>query len=262
MALDVERIKKLVKDYGVKSDSENGQNFLVDDAVLGREVDAAGLGREDTVLEIGPGFGALTEELIKRCAVVAIEKDVGIYSYLINKYELSPELTLINGDVLEMVLPKFNKVVSNPPYNIVDRILEKLLHYEFDTGVMVLPKTISDQLVGDAEQTRLSFVQRLFFSFENVMDVPKEAFYPQPRVTSRMLKFVTRKGGMMKEIMLHDEMTLKNAIMRADYAVNGSTKNASRHMIESVKTELGDSLGMEVKGLGLKELEKLSVLLG
>ena len=260
MTVDLETVKKLVKDYGISSDNKNGQNFLINKDFLDIELDAAELKQEDVVLEIGAGFGALTEELLKKCTVIAIEKDVGIYSYLINKYELRSNLTLVNGDALEMAFPAFNKIVCNPPYNIVDRILNKLIRYDFDLGVMMLPKSISDQLTGNSEQTRISFIQRAFFDFQGITDVPKSAFYPEPRVTSIMVKFRRKRNDMMQEIIKHDEMTLKNAIMRSDYVLNSKTKRESKIKIESVRETVGDLLDKEVKRFNLGELEMVQKL--
>ena len=76
MTVDLETVKKLVKDYGISSDNKNGQNFLINKDFLDIELDAAELKQEDVVLEIGAGFGALTEELLKKCTVIAIEKGV------------------------------------------------------------------------------------------------------------------------------------------------------------------------------------------
>lgn len=244
-------IIKLVKDFGIKSDNENGQNFLVDEDTLAKEIGSAELNETDTVLDIGAGFGSIETEARKICHIIAVEKEIKCYSYLIDKYELDPNVEIINADALDMVYPKFNKIISNPPYNIADRLLEKISFYDFDTGVMILPNTIAQQLLSKKEDTVFSAVQKIFFDFTEITEVTKNAFYPVPRVTSRMIKMTKKQNGVMQEIFRRREMTLKNAIINGLIAVEYKTKREGRTEFSGIPDE--------IKNIGYKEVKKLTV---
>lgn len=257
MADLLDATKTLIKDYGINDAKIKDQIFLVDEGVLDREVMSQNLKQSDVVLEIGPGFGYLTEKISKLCKVVAVETDVKLHSYLINKYELNEKVQLINADILSTVIPKFNKIISNPPYNIVDRIFSKLIHYDFESGTMVLPKNISEDLINDASNKKFPLVQRQFFEFSQLEVVPKESFYPQPRVISIMLKFSRKPKSLVQLVLKRDEMTVKNSIERAYQDIEMQTKRESRASVAAIQEKLGELGKKEVKKLDYQEISKL-----
>jgi 16S rRNA (adenine1518-N6/adenine1519-N6)-dimethyltransferase len=247
----------LINDFKLNDLDAYGQNFLVDETIIKKEVASAELKKEDVVLDIGTGFGYLLEEIKKMCDVIGVEKDVKIFSYLLNKYELSKEVKLINGDVLKIVFPPFTKIVSNPPYTIVDRILNKLTRYVFDSGVMILPKTIADGLTGPSKTNKFFITQKIFFDFKEVMEVPKEAFYPAPRVISKMIKFEKRPYDFIQGIMKRDEMTVKNAILRSHQELGDKTKRESKEFLAGLDMEKLKFKDKEIKSLTTDELTTL-----
>ena len=251
-------IRTLMNDYSFTPSEENSENFVVDENILNKEISSAELSSNDIVLEIGSGFGFLIDRIIKICPVIAVENDTKLFSYLTNKYELNQKVTLINADFLEMIPPSFTKIISNPPYGIVDRIMYKLIHYDFLSGVMILPKTLSDTLL-DGKSTRLSFILKQFFSFEKIMDVQKEAFFPVPRVTSEMMKFTRLKESMMNRVLLYENSLVKNAILIAYQDLNRKTKRESREALASIAKDddLNRILTRTVKSLNLNELQLL-----
>ncbi len=255
----VEYTKLLIDDFDLRNLDKNGQNFLVDEAVLKTEIENAELKPQDIVLDIGSGFGYEIAFISQICRVIAVEKNVKIFSYLVNKYELNKNVELINDDFLTFVPPAFTKVVSNPPYDITDRILNKLLRYRFDSAVMILPKSVSDDLcaLSYGKRTKFSAIQRVFFDFHPITDVPKTAFYPQPRVTSRMVKMVRRPQDLMQEILKKDEMTVKNAILRTYQHFEDKTKRESRELLKSMSGDISGIEQKEIKKLSLKELDTL-----
>ncbi len=251
------RTSLLIKGFGLDRLNDSGQNFLVDEDIIKKEVKVADLNKNDIVLEVGAGFGYELAEIIKTCSAIGIEKDVKIFSYLINKYELNPSVKLVNGDVLKLVLPNFTKLISNPPYNIVDNILSKLMRYDFLSGVMILPNTLSQELLADASSNKFSIIQKIFFNFSEIMEVPKDAFYPIPRVTSRMLILKKRPKDFLQSVMLKDEMTVKNAILRAHQDLDNKTKRESRDTFSSLDVNAITFKDKEIKKLGLEELKTL-----
>lgn len=249
---------KLVRDFRIKSSNENGQNFLVDDSILAEEIRQAGLRESDVVLDIGAGFGSIESEARKKCKVIAIEKEIKCYSYLLDKYEIDQNVQLINADALDMIYPKFNKVVSNPPYSITDRILDKLLFYDFEIGIMIIPNTMAAQLLSEENSTRFSAVQKIFFGFSEIMKVGKEAFYPQPRITSRMVKIVRRPNDIRQQIFRRREMTLKNAVISGLNELHGATKKEGKKTFSDLPNKIKALGGKQVKRLSLDEIDSLA----
>ncbi len=115
-------IKRILSGLGIRPDKRHGQHFLTDDRLLRRQADYAEISDSSTVLEIGPGLGALTERLLEMAGkVVAVEYDRKLCEYLECRFEpeiADKKLSIIPGDALEATLPKFDKVVANLPYNI------------------------------------------------------------------------------------------------------------------------------------------------
>jgi 16S rRNA (adenine1518-N6/adenine1519-N6)-dimethyltransferase len=194
-----ETITKLVKDFDIKGDNDSGQNFLVDENVLEIEINEAHLVSEDTILDIGAGFGSIETKASKKCHVIAIERDIKCYSYLIDKYEINANIQIVNADALNMIYPEFTKIVSNPPYNIADRIIEKISHYNFADSIMILPKTMADELCSIQSHTSFSAINKLFMEFYKIMEVERTSFFPEPRVTSVMVRIKKKENNILQD---------------------------------------------------------------
>src|SRR3990167_5903415 len=132
-----------------------GQHFLKSERALRTMVEAGKVTKEDTVLEIGPGRGVLTEKLLAvGCQVIAVEKDDGLFELLEQKFAkeiASSKLTLIHDDILNFKLKIENyKLVANIPYNITGAILKKILEtdYQPETMVLLVQKEVAERIVG------------------------------------------------------------------------------------------------------------------
>ncbi|MCL4372855.1 methyltransferase [Candidatus Parvarchaeota archaeon] len=250
-------IIKLVDDYKIKSSNENGQNFLIDEEILKEEIEKCELKPSDLVLDIGAGFGSIETMASKQCKVIAIEKEIKCYSYLIDKYEIDPNVQIINADALEIIYPRFNKIISNPPYNISDRIIDKLAFYDFQFGVMILPNTISKQLLSKESNNKFSAIQKIFFQFEEIDEVKKEAFYPVPRITSRMIKITKKQNDIAQEIFRRGEMLLKNAFMNGKIALDYKTKKESKQEFQELPNNIKSLGSKQVNELTLNEIEEV-----
>lgn len=251
----------LVKSFQLGDLNSSGQNFLIDETVLKKEITLADLKSSDVVLDIGAGFGYEISEIRKLCKIIGVEKNFKIFSYLINKYELDSNVKLINGDALKIVYPKFNKVISNPPYNIADRILQRLGMCDFESGVMILPKGIAESLTGTGQQNRMSITLRVFIEFEEIETVPKEAFYPAPRVVSKLLKLKRIPYNFVQSVLKRDEMTVKNAILRAHQELEQKTKRESREFLSKLDVGSLQFKDKEIKKLNANELSVLLTFL-
>jgi 16S rRNA (adenine1518-N6/adenine1519-N6)-dimethyltransferase len=167
-----------------------GQHFMIDEKVLSKVVDIADIGKDDKVLEIGPGRGALTGLLLKKCSVSAIERDGKLIEELKSSY---PDLDLIYADAIKADWPRFNKCVSNLPYQISKKFVLKLLQQKFDLCVVVLQREFAKKLVakpGDKSYGVVSVCAQFCSDMSLLDEIPKNAFRPQPKVKSQIVQIV------------------------------------------------------------------------
>jgi len=168
------------------------QHFLTDEQVLGRIIEYGRLNHSDTVLEIGAGYGNLTEKLAQKAGkVIAIEVDPELASSF-NRLE---NVELIIGDALEQDFPHFNKVISNLPYSISSQVTFKLLEYEFDMGILMYQHEFAQRMVaspGGKDYGRLSIAVQYRANVEILEIVPRLAFNTPPKVYSAIIRLVPR----------------------------------------------------------------------
>jgi len=175
-----------------------GQNFLIDPNIAQLEVIYADIKKDDVVLEVGPGKGILTNLLAKNAKnVIAVEIDKNLFKSL--KETLPSNVTLIHSNVLKLDfenLPKFNKVVSNLPYQISSPFTFKLLDYSFNLAVLVYQKEFAERIIakpGSKKYSRLSVNVYYKSECSLLRIVSKSVFYPIPKVDSAIIKLVPRK---------------------------------------------------------------------
>jgi len=176
-----------------------GQNFLIDKNIAELEVKQADIKDNDIVLEIGPGIGILTKFLAKKAKkVIAIEIDEKLINNL--KRVLPGNVDLIHENALNIdfeTLPKFNKIVSNLPFQISSPITFKLLDYDFELAILIYQKEFAERLVassGSKNYSRLSVGIYYKSKCEIIRIIPKTCFRPQPKVDSSMIKIIPRKS--------------------------------------------------------------------
>ena len=175
-----------------------GQNFLIDPNIAQLEIEYADLKKSDVVLEVGPGKGILTNLLAKKVnKVIAVEIDEKLIKSL--KKILPSNVILINNDVIKLNfnnLPKFNKVVSNLPYQISSPFTFKILDYNFDLAILIYQKEFADRIVakpGNKKYSRLSVNVYYKSECRLLRNISKNVFYPIPKVDSSIVKLVPRK---------------------------------------------------------------------
>lgn len=186
------RAKHLLSLYKVLPKKRWGQSFLVDKALLKRMIFYASINKESVVLEIGAGLGFLTQALSKVCKrVIAVEVDSKLVKILRDQLRDLQNVKLIEGNVLSVSVPSFDKVVSFPPYNISSPLLFWLLEKEFDCAVLVFQKEFVERLIaplGSKGYGRLTVITSYLTDVELLDFVPRNRFYPPPNVDSVIIR--------------------------------------------------------------------------
>lgn len=228
-----------------------GQNFLIDKNVAMREVRYAKITKEDVVLEVGPGTGILTRLLAEKAKkVIAIEIDEKIIKNLKGKFPSNVEL--IHKDALKVdfeTLPKFNKIVSNLPFQISSPITFKFLDHGFNLAVLIYQKEFADRMnaiPGRKDYSRLSVGVYYKAICELLETIPKTCFKPQPKVDSCAVRLIKRKKP---PFFIVDETFFFDL-----------TKNLFNHRRKKIKNILNNLYGIQGNDLPFldKRVEELS----
>ena len=178
-----------------------GQNFLQDSRIIADIIRAVRPQPADTVVEIGPGLGAITEPLAAKLDCLHVcEIDRDIIGYLKTR-PYAGKLVIHEGDVLQFdfaSVPGRKKIVGNLPYNISTPLLFHLSRYadEVEDMHFMLQKEVVERMVaepGSNDFGRLSVMLQYFFEMEKLLDVPPEAFSPAPKVDSAVVRLIPTK---------------------------------------------------------------------
>ncbi|MEB3102400.1 16S rRNA (adenine(1518)-N(6)/adenine(1519)-N(6))-dimethyltransferase RsmA [Ferviditalea candida] len=202
------RTKELLQKYGLTLKKSLGQNFLVDRNILLKIVNAAGLDSAKGALEIGPGIGALTQQLAETAGkVAAVEIDQRLIPVLEDVLRPYPNVKIIHGDVLKVnlraVLADYFSglqgisVVANLPYYVTTPIVMRLLEERlpFENIVIMIQKEVAERMAakpGSKDYGSLSVAVQYFSEPELVAQVPRTVFIPQPNVDSTVIRLKLR----------------------------------------------------------------------
>jgi 16S rRNA (adenine1518-N6/adenine1519-N6)-dimethyltransferase len=192
--MDRNETSRLIIERNVRPRKSKGQNFLTDDRVALRHIGFADIERDDTVLEVGPGLGMLTEKLIDVCNnVTAIELDEKLADHIEETFK--DKVKLIRGDALDTEWPHFDRFVSNLPYSISTPAIFKLLSYDFKKAVVMVQKEFAERMTakrGEVDYSRLTV--NIYYRAECriLENVPASRFKPRPKVDSALVEIVPR----------------------------------------------------------------------
>ncbi|MSQ59804.1 MAG: 16S rRNA (adenine(1518)-N(6)/adenine(1519)-N(6))-dimethyltransferase RsmA [Betaproteobacteria bacterium] len=196
-----------------------GQHFLQDRAIVARIADAIGPRPGETIVEVGPGTGVLTQALLERGAVVqAVEIDRDLAARLRERFANRP-LTLHVGDVLKFDLSTFGsapRIAGNLPYNISTPLLFQIAAQlpGLMDGHFMLQKEVVDRMVAQpstSEYGRLSVMIQCRFAAEKLFGVPPDAFDPPPKVESAVVRIkpLIRPAAMIEDPVLFGELVTR-----------------------------------------------------
>lgn len=258
-------VRRLLQDYGLQADKNFGQNFLVDANVLQSIVQAAHIRDDDTILEIGPGLGVLTRELLQRAKnVTSVELDKRLIPLLQDTLP-TRNFQLVQGDALEFplhTLPEDSLLVANLPYNVATTLVINCLEsLRFKRLVFLVQKEVAERLVaqaGDVAYGAISLLCRYFAEAEIIRHVKPSAFMPPPKVTSSVVRLVARANTtpdpqlfkLIKEGFSHRRKTLKKNLLMAGY---------QKEHVEHAFAEVGIDTKVRAEELMLEQFQQLTM---
>lgn len=194
--------RAVLEAHGFSFQKKYGQNFLIDGNILDNIIDAAGITKDDFVLEIGPGIGTMTQRLCEEAReVVAVEIDKTLIPILDDTLSSYKNWSVINQDILKVDIKKLAeekndgkpiKVVANLPYYITTPIIMGLFesHVPLESITIMIQKEVADRMQegpGSKEYGALSLAVQYYSNPQIVCDAPPSCFMPQPKVTSTVI---------------------------------------------------------------------------
>lgn len=243
---------KILKENNIKLDRRKGQNYLIDSNILHKIVNYANLSKDDTILEIGAGVGTLTIPLAKNSSkVIAIEQDQKIAAIL--EKRLSDlgirNVEVLTADATKIDFPKFNKVVSNLPYKISSPITFKLLEYDFDFAILMYQLEFAQRMVakpGDSNYSRLSLMLHFCADIELLFEVSKHCFFPEPKISSAVIKLIPNKKAEIDEffkrtsraLFQHKKKKVRNALLDSFHEIAPLDKKEAKKVVSKLNPDL------------------------
>lgn len=272
--------KFILDKYHITANKNLGQNFLIDDEAVTGIIDAAKVSKEDLIIEIGPGLGTLTKELLeKEGKVICIELDKRMMEILEDRFSMYTNFKVINEDVLKVNLKdliqqekiKTAKIVANLPYYITTPIIMKLLEDRLDieTITVMIQKEVADRLVtepGTGDTGAITYAIHYYTEPKRVLEVPNTAFIPAPKVNSSVIQLEILKTPSVK-VENEEELfkLIKIAFMQKRKtlinALANSKKYGNKEQIEKVLRELKIDLQIRPEKLTLEQFAELSNLI-
>ncbi len=234
-----EHLFYLISKYSLNPKRDLGQNFLIVPDIIERNIERAEVSKGDTVLEIGPGLGVLTDPLSKRAGrVYAIEKDPRLVEVLRKEYGW-PNVEIIQGDAVKVAFPEFNKVVSNLPYQVSSPITFKILRHDFDVAVLIYQLEFAERMIakpGTRNYSRLSLMVRAKADAELVERIGRGAFWPRPKVDSAVIVMrpkpkderIELDENLVRTLFQHRKSTVRAALKKSPHMIGLSKGDITR----------------------------------
>jgi 16S rRNA (adenine1518-N6/adenine1519-N6)-dimethyltransferase len=268
----------MLRKYGLAPSRQRGQNFLVDDNVV-RKLVAAAVRPGDVVVEIGPGFGAITFRLAAVARhVVGVEFDAGVARAFREEYGEREGVTLVVGDILDFDFDSVRRlhgasglvVVGNIPYNVTSPLIRRLIENRecVSRAVVMVQREVADRLAagpGDPGYSALSVIVQFNAGVRSLFRVKRTCFYPRPKVDSGVVEI-----GFEGRPPHRCDADLFSEVVRAAF---GKRRKMLRQSISGLAGRLGVSIATledasrvdltrRAETLSLDEFEDLAAALG
>ena len=243
---------QILKENNIRLDRRKGQNYLVDSNILSKIIEQSEISHDDVILEIGAGIGTLTIPLARRAAkVIAVEQDHQISAILkkrLEKLDIS-NVEIISADATKIDFPEFNKVVSNLPYKISSPITFKLLKYDFDYAILMYQLEFAQRMVakpGNSNYSRLSLMLHFCADIELLFEVSKHCFFPEPKISSAVIKLVPDKKAEIDEFFIktsralfqHKKKKVRNSLLNSFHEIADIDKKEAKEIVSKLDSRL------------------------
>lgn len=233
------------------------QHFLIDKNIINKFIEICDLKNNETVLEIGPGIGILTKEIVPKVKkMYVIEKDPRLKDYL----DKIDNIEVIYDNCLKVKFPKVNKIITSLPYSIIEPFIYKIIKEDFKELYMIMGKNYIDNII-NKKITNLSLLTNIYFDIDKYFDIKPESFNPKPRVMSSVIRLKYKKEYTKKELLfqniykLNDKL-VKNSLLESLIIINNTTKKETKEMIK--KYNIPDNiLNTKFNMINNKDLETL-----
>ena len=269
-------IEALLARHGFRFSKSMGQNFLIEDWVPRDTAEACGADENIGVLEVGPGIGPLTQELAKRAGkVVSVELDHRLYPVLAETMAGFDNFTLVEGDIMKqdlsaLVAEHFDGLrpvlCANLPYNITTPLLTNCVKAGCFTSITVLiQKEVAQRICarpGSAEYGAFSLLMQYYTVPELLFTVPNTCFVPMPKVTSAVIRCITREKppvSVRSEAMLWRTVKAGFALRRKTLVNSLQTGfSLSKPELARILNDCGLAADIRGERLALQEYARLS----
>ena len=270
----LEQTKFLIKQNNLKPDKLKGQNFCVDEKVLTAMVKAADLTANDTVLEVGAGFGFLTAELVKKAGhVIAVELEPAMAKILKNIQAVNDNLEVLEGDILRiqdnglLMVDKF-KIVANLPYSITSAFLRKFLTSgnRPSSMTLLLQREVAERICSSAGQmSMLAISVQLYARPKIVSFIPSSSFWPIPKVQSAIIKIDQLKPFPYSDVK-EDKFwqVVKSGFSSKRKTLHNNLSNSlhlSKDQISEILAKVGLKITVRAQELSIENWRQLSGIL-
>lgn len=277
------RTKEIIQRHGFSFKKSLGQNFLIDQNILNKIVDAAELDKDKGALEIGPGIGALTERLAQAAgSVTAVEIDQRLIPILQEVLEPYPTVQIEHADVLKVDLHdlfqrRFSgvskvSVVANLPYYVTTPILMKLLEEKLplENIVVMIQKEVAERMAaspGTKDYGSLSIAVQYYCEPQMICTVPHTVFIPQPNVESAVIRLKVRdKPPVVVEDEKHFFEVIHASFAQRRKTIANNLKSRffpgeGRERLEMLLQEAGIEPSRRGETLSMEEYARLSCVL-
>lgn len=212
------------------------QHFLIDNDIIKKYLSYPKFSKDDTVLEIGPGKGTLTKLIAPKVKkLYAIELDTRLKPFL----ETISNLEIIWGSILDVEIPKVDKIITSLPYSIIEPFIYKMINTDFQELYMLMGSHYVLNVVNQ-EITKLSIITNSFFKTDILLEVPPSSFDIPPRTDSFIVKMVkinkplSKKYQIYRELYFLDEKKLRNSLMEVFIKLDNLTKRTSKEQVTSL----------------------------
>ena len=269
-------IEALLARHGFRFSKSMGQNFLIEDWVPRDTAEACGADESIGVLEVGPGIGPLTRELAKRAGkVVSVELDPRLYPVLAETMAGFDNFTLVEGDIMKqdlsaLVAEHFDGLrpvlCANLPYNITTPLLTNCVKAGcFTSTTVLIQKEVAQRICarpGSAEYGAFSLLMQYYTVPELLFTVPNTCFVPMPKVTSAVIRCITREKppvSVRSEAMLWRTVKAGFALRRKTLVNSLQTGfSLSKQELARILNDCGLAADIRGERLALQEYARLS----